>query len=212
MAPVPVALVDEPERLRLALSPLRRRFLERLRVPASAAQLAAELSLGRQRVNYHLRSLEAAGLIELVEVRQRRGCVERILAARARAFVVNPAVLGARRAPAVRADVQDRFAATHLVDAAADIVRDVTRMQARADQQGTRLLTFSLDTDVSFATPQDMDRFVTAVAGALAREAARAHAPDGSRRYRVVLGGYPTPQRDRADARPARKEGDRTGA
>ena len=56
------------------------------------------MDLGRQRVNYHLRELEKAGLVHLVEERQRRGCVERILAARADAFVVDPAVMGGRDA------------------------------------------------------------------------------------------------------------------
>ena len=78
---------------------MRRRLLERLRQPASATELAPEFSMGRQRLNYHLRALEHAGLLELVEARQRRGCIERILAARAQAFVVDPAVVGASGAP-----------------------------------------------------------------------------------------------------------------
>src|SRR5258708_1378330 len=104
-----IALVEDADRVRTALSPLRRRRLERLRTRGAAPQLAGELTLGRQRVNSHLRALEEAGLIELVEERQRRGCVERILAARARAFVVDPAVRGGPGGPAVRAAAQDRF-------------------------------------------------------------------------------------------------------
>ncbi len=92
----PVALLDEPDRLRVGLSPIRRRLLERLRQPASATQLASELAMGRQRVNYHLRALEKAKLVDLVEERQRRGCVERILVARAQAFIVDPAVMTAK--------------------------------------------------------------------------------------------------------------------
>ena len=87
----------------------------------------AELGLSRQRVNYHVRALERAGLVELVEERRRRGCTERILATRADAFVVDPAVLGAMRS----VDAQDRHAAEHLIGAASDVVRDVARMQAR---------------------------------------------------------------------------------
>jgi DNA-binding transcriptional ArsR family regulator len=195
MTMAPMALLDQPESVRVALSPLRRQLLERLRTPASATQLAAELTLGRQRVNYHLRALEEAGLIELVEERQRRGCVERILAARARAFVVDPSVMGAPERPAVQAAAQDRFAADHLINSAAAIVRDVARMQARAAQQGTRLLTFTIDTDISFATPNDLEHFTTALADFVARQAAQYQTPDGGRRYRVVLSGHPAPTR-----------------
>jgi DNA-binding transcriptional ArsR family regulator len=188
-----IALLDRPERLRLALSPVRRRLLDRLRAPASATELAAEMALGRQRVNYHLRALEKAGLVHLVETRQRRGCVERILASRADAFVVDPSVMGARRPRAVSAAAQDRYSAEHLIDAAGDVVRHVARMRTRAEQEGTRLLTFAIDTEVSFATPGDFERFTTALAAFVAREAAKVHTPAEGRRYRILLGGHPAP-------------------
>ncbi len=194
MAAERIALVEEPERVRVALSPMRRKLLERLRTPASATELASELTLGRQRVNYHLRTLEAAGLIELVEERQRRGCVERVLAVRAEAFVVDPSVMGPRDVSAARASAQDRFAAEHLIDSAAAIVRDVGRMQARAERQGKRLLVFTLDTDVSFATPADLERFVTALSEFVTREASKSQTSNGGRRYRIVVGGHPAPR------------------
>lgn len=193
-APTPsVVLLDRPDRLRVALSPIRRRLLERLREPASATELAAEMALGRQRVNYHLRELEKAGMVHLVEERQRRGCVERILAARAEAFVVDPSVMGPRRSRAISASAQDRFSAEHLIDAAGDVVRHVARMRTRAEQEGTRLLTFTIDTEVAFATPADFERFTTALAEFVAREAARLPATTAGRRYRILLGGHPAP-------------------
>jgi len=182
-------LVGDPERVRAALSPVRRRLLERLREPASATRLAAELGLSRQRVNYHVRALERAGLVELVEERQRRGCTERILATRADAFVVDPAVLGAMR----RVDAQDRHAAEHLIGAASDVVRDVARMQGAADRSGTRLLTFTLEADVRFASPADLERFAARLADVLAETAAEHGTQHGGRPYRVVVGGHPAP-------------------
>lgn len=188
MTAAPLALLQEPDRVRLALTPIRRRLLERLREPASAAALAPELDMSRQRVNYHLRALEDAGLVELVETRRRRGCVERVLASRAEAFVVDPAVMGA--APVAVQD--DRFAAEHLVATAAGVVRDVARMQGAAERQGRRLLTFTIETEVRFAEPGDLERFTTALAAAVARTAADFDAPEG-RSYRVVAGGHPAP-------------------
>jgi DNA-binding transcriptional ArsR family regulator len=195
MSAAPVTLLDAPDAVRLALSPIRRRLLERLRTPASASALASELALGRQRVNYHMRALETAGLIHLVEVRRRRGCVERILAARADAFVVDPSVMGERSTATRRAAAQDAFSAEHLIDAAADVVRHVARMRARAEEAGTRLLTFAIDTEIAFAAPADLERFTTALAEFVAREASRVHQPAGGRRYRILLGGHPAPGR-----------------
>ena len=188
-----IALLDRPDRLRIALSPIRRQLLERLRQPASATELAAEMALGRQRVNYHLRELEKAGLLHLVEERQRRGCVERILAARAEAFVVDPSVMGRRRTLAISTAAQDRFSTDHLLDAAGDVVRHVARMRASAEQEGTRLLTFAIDTEITFATPADFERFTTALAAFVAREAARVPATTAGRRFRILLGGHPAP-------------------
>jgi DNA-binding transcriptional ArsR family regulator len=202
MAAEPIELVADPDRVRLALSPMRRRLLDRLQAPASATELASELALGRQRINYHLRALESAGLVELVEQRQRRGCIERVLAARARAFVVDPAVMDARERPAVKTAAQDRFAAGHLIDSAAAIVREVARMHAKAERQRTRLLVFTLDTEIGFAAPADFERFATRLGEFLAREAAASDAPNG-RRYRVVIGAHPAPHVPKSPAEPS---------
>jgi DNA-binding transcriptional ArsR family regulator len=184
-----VDLVGEPDRLRLALSPIRRRLLARLREPASASRLAAELGLSRQRVNYHLRALEHAGLLELVEERQRRGFTERVLAARADAFVVDPAVMGTVAA----VDEQDRYAAEHLIGAASAVVREVARMQSAAQRDGKRLLTFTIETELRFAAPADVERFCERLAE-LVGTAAAEHASAAGRPYRLVLGGHPAPQ------------------
>jgi DNA-binding transcriptional ArsR family regulator len=193
----PIALIDQPDRVRLALSPVRRQLLERLRTPASASQIAHELTLGRQRVNYHLRALERAGLLELVEERQRRGCTERVLVTRAKLFVVDPAVVNAGEPPAATqaGAAQDRFAAEHLINSAAAVVRDVARMQARAQEEGTRLLTVTIDAELSFPTPADLEQFADKLAAFVAREAAALGSTAGSRRYRLVIGAHPAPGR-----------------
>ena len=57
--------------------------------------------------------------------------------ASARAFIVDPQVMAPAPAAGVRrvAAKQDRFAADTLVNAASAVVRDVSRMQARASEQ-----------------------------------------------------------------------------
>lgn len=182
-----ITFVDEPDRVRVGLSPLRRRLLARLREPGSATQVAAELELPRQRVNYHLRALEAAGLVELVEERPRRGCVERILRTRPGAFVVDPSVLGAEFTR-----INDQYAAEHLVGVAAGTVRDVARMQAAADAAGKRLLTFTVEAEVRFGLPGDVHAFTDELTEAIRQVVARYDRPDG-RPYRLVAGGHPAP-------------------
>ena len=184
---VAMQLVDEPARLLAALSPLRRQLLAQLAEPASATEAAARLGLPRQKVNYHLRVLEGAGLVELVELRQRRGCTERILRASADAFVVDPSVMSRRTDPLA---ARDAYAAEHLVAVTGRTVRDVSRMHAAAGRDGKRLLTFTIETEVGFAQPADVHEFTDALAAAIATVSAR-FATSAGRRYRVLVGGHP---------------------
>ncbi|WP_203454734.1 winged helix-turn-helix domain-containing protein [Jiangella aurantiaca] len=190
-----ITYLEEPGEVRVALAPPRRELLTRLREPASATQLAAALGLPRQRVNYHLRVLEAAGLVELVEERKRRGCVERILRAKPGAVVVDPAVMSADDERSRFARLQDQYAAEHLVSVAADAVRDVARMQAKADASGKRLLTFTIEAEVRFAAPGDVHTFTDELTEAVRQVVARFDT-EGGRPYRMVAGGYPTPREE----------------
>lgn len=139
--------VDSPDRVRAALSPVRRDLLKRLPTPSSASRLAAELELPRQRLNYHLKALEKAGLVELVEERPRRGCAERILRTRPGALVVDPTVVGGKFTR-----THDQYAAEHPVGVAAATVRDVARMQTGAAQAGRPSMTTRGSTDRGRAT------------------------------------------------------------
>jgi len=188
MSTTPLELLRDPESVRLALTPIRRQMLEHLRQPGSASTLAALMGAPRQRLNYHLKALEEAGLVTLVEERPRRGFVERVLVARADAFLVDPSVMGERAM--ADPDAQDRFAADHLLSTAADLVADIGRMRAAAEREGTRLLTFTIETEVAFARPADMELYAERLAQAVAAVSDEFNAK-GGRRYRVVVGGHP---------------------
>ena len=182
------ALIEDVEKARQGLTPLRLRMLALLREPGSAATLAAALGLPRQKVGYHLHALEKAGLVTPAGERQRRGFTERLFVAEAGAFVVDPSIFGV---PPSSAEKQDRFAAEHLVARSAETVREVTRMQTAAAVEGTRLLTFTIEADIGFAAPQDVEAFagrLTDMVAALAEE----FAPKSEgRRYRLLIGGHP---------------------
>jgi predicted transcriptional regulator len=179
-------LLAEDQQIRAALPPLRRRLLDLLQEPGSASELARRTGIARQKINYHLRVLETAGLVELVETRARRGCVERILRATSAELVVDPDAVG--RSDRVRS--RDQYAAEHLADVAAATVRDVTRLRAGAERAGRRLLTFTVETEVGFAQPADVHAFTDALAAAVTELSTR-FATAGGRPYRVIIGGHP---------------------
>jgi DNA-binding transcriptional ArsR family regulator len=179
---------------RARLSPLRRRVLAELREPASAAALAVRLGESRQTVNYHVRELERAGLVELVEERRRRGFTERVVRARARAVVADPEVIGDLDAVA---EAQDRFAADALLALSARALGDVTEMRERAGAEGRRLVTFAIEAEVAFDRPADIERFADALTDRIAELADEFDSGRSRRRFRLIVGGYPKPKEDR---------------
>src|SRR6516165_1029202 len=70
-------------------------MLAELAEPHSATTLAARLGLARQKVNYHVKTLEQHGLVELVEERRKGNMTERVLQAAAASYVISPAALAA---------------------------------------------------------------------------------------------------------------------
>jgi DNA-binding transcriptional ArsR family regulator len=185
----PLEFVDEAVAVRAALSPLRRRLLERLGEPISAAGLGEALNLPRQQVRHHLKVLEAAGLIVATGTRRKRGFTETLYVARAQALVIDPMIVGGREPAAVAA--QDRHSAEHLVRTAARIVHEVGRMRGEAEREGSRLLTFTVEADVGFASPAELDAFATKLTEAVA-ELAKAYPAEGQRRgYRLTAAGHP---------------------
>lgn len=199
----PVHVVRGAGQAAALLNPDRVRILEALRDPASATALSSQVSMTRQRVNYHLRELERAGLVGLVEERRKGNCTERILRASARSFLISPEVLGAVGPAAGATGVQDRFSAAYLITAVARVLRDVGLLRHRADEAGKPLATLALETDITFASAGDRAAFAEELSGTLAALAAKYHRDQpGGRRFHFVLGGYPaiTKREDRSNA------------
>lgn len=173
---------------RAALSPLRSRLLERLAEPRSATGLGEILGLPRQQVRHHLKVLEAAGLIAPAGTRKRRGFTEQLYV-RAGGLMLDPLLLGAQEPHAVEA--QDRHSAEHLVRTAAQIVHEVGRMRGEAEREGSRLITFTVEADLGFASPAELDAFTARLAQAVADLAREFPADEGRRRYRLTAAGHP---------------------
>lgn len=151
-----VTVVERPEVAWAALSPLRRQLLGLLDEPASATELATKLGMARQRINYHLSVLERQGLIQLAEVRQRRGFQERRFR-RTGTFVLAPDLLGGVRAEDT---APDDMSAEAVVAAATDAIRAVGALAA----SGRPHPTATMSTEVAFASPADLRRFFERVA------------------------------------------------
>lgn len=191
-------MIDDPAAAGVSLDPVRGRLLSELAVPGSATTLARQLSLPRQKVNYHLRALERHGLVRLVEERRRGNCTERVLQASAASYVISPRVLaGVQPDPAIS---PDRLSARWLLALAARTLREVGESLAGARSAGRPLATFALDGEIRFATAAQRAAFADELTTAVTALVAKYHdqSAPGGRDHRLVLAVHPRPGRPAA--------------
>lgn len=188
-----VEVIDDAAAAVVVLDPVRTRLLAELAEPASAATLAARVGLTRQKVNYHLRMLEAHGLVRIAEERRWGGLTERLLVATAASYIVSPSALGEVASDPERS--ADRLSASYLVALAARVVREVGDLMQRAERAGKRLPTLSIDTEVRFRSAAERAAFTEELASAVTALVSRYHdeSAPGGRRHRLVVGAHPLP-------------------
>jgi DNA-binding transcriptional ArsR family regulator len=190
-------VIEDPAAAVVALDPIRTRLLAELATPGSAASLAGRVGLTRQKVNYHLRALEAHGLVRPIEERRWGGLVERRVVASAASYVVSPAAMG--KAASDPARTSDRLSARYLIALAARVVREVGEILRASKEQGKHLATLAIDTEVRFRNPAERAAFTAELTHAITGLVARYHdatAP-GGRSHRLVLVAHPSPRKSR---------------
>jgi len=190
-----VAVIDDPATAEVSLDPMRARLLAALAQPGSATTLAAKLGLSRQKVNYHLRALEQHGLVELVEERKKGNCMERVLRATARSYVISPAALAAVQPDPGRSP--DRLSAAWLLALTAQLLRDVGTLLTGAARAGKRVATFALDGEVRFASAADRAAFAEELTSAVSALIAKYHdeSAEAGRYHRLVVAVHPSVSR-----------------
>ncbi len=189
-----VEVIEDPVTAAVALEPVKSLLLAELATPASAATLAARDGMARQKVNYHLRTLEEHKLVRLAEARQWGGLTERLLVATATSYVVSPSALGPVSTDPGR--TADRLSASYLIALGARIVREVGELWRLAREANKALATLSIDTEIRFRSPTERAAFTRELSQAITALAARYHdaSAPGGRAHRLVIVSHPLPQ------------------
>jgi DNA-binding transcriptional ArsR family regulator len=117
-----VLYLDRVEQAETLLKPRRVDLLRRMAEERTCTELAAELGESPQRVYYHVKKLEAAGLVERVRERRVRGIQEGIYRARARSYWLSPRLVGALGGPRRAGET---LTLGHLLDLAEQLAADV---------------------------------------------------------------------------------------
>ncbi|MEO3787393.1 helix-turn-helix domain-containing protein [Actinocorallia sp. B10E7] len=192
-----VVVIEDPAAAEVSLDPIRARLLAELSEPGSAAMLAAKVGLPRQKVNYHLKTLEAHGLVEMVEERRKGNVNERIMRATAASYVISPAALASVAPDPGRSP--DRLSASWLLAVAARLVRDVGTLITGAERARKRVATFAIDGEVRFASAADRAAFAEELAGAVTALVSKYHdeSAEKGRDHRIVVAVHPSVKENR---------------
>jgi DNA-binding transcriptional ArsR family regulator len=199
LAVLAVSVIENPAAAESSLDPVRSRLLAELGLPASATTLAGRLGLSRQKVNYHLRTLERHGLIELVEERRKGNTTERIMRATAASYVISPVELAAFDPDPDRAP--DQLSALWLLALAARMVKEVGSLIGLARVAGRPLATFAIDAEVRFASARERAEFAAELGATIERLVTKYHTESArsGRTHRLLVALHPSITRDPPD-------------
>lgn len=183
--------IEAPEQAMALLNPLRADIAARLAVPASAAEVARAIGEAPQRINYHLKALEKAGLVRRVGTRQVRNLVEVLYQAVAKTFILSDQ-LGMK--PETVRRLKDQGSLSHLVQTAERIKQDALLLMEHSDE-GQDIPSASLQFQISLRDAEERHAFVEEYASLVRQLTAKYRKPANEEEpadpYQVVLAVYP---------------------
>ncbi len=188
-APLPSVLsIKDHAGLHALSHPTRVQMLESLREPASAAAVGRRIGQTRQHVNYHLKALEEAGLVERVGQRQNGNFVETLYRAAAHSFVVSPEVAWSdpRRIEVLRSQHSLRT----LVAIGEGLQRDAIVLLDRATFEGEQIASAAVSAETHFASEEDRAAFLREYLE-VTRDLLERHGTVEGAQYRIVLAVHP---------------------
>jgi biotin operon repressor len=182
-----LAIVRSAAAAKCLVDPLRRTLLAAVRQPQSATAVARQLGMPRQVVNYHVRALEKSGLVVHVQDARAGNCVERIVQAVAREFIIAPSLYSRSRAEEIS---EDRFSAIYGIASLLQSVDDLALGLEAATARNAKLHTFGMEAEVHLDSAAEHQRFAEEVGEVLDR-IARKYRHGRGRAFRLKFQAYP---------------------
>ena len=183
-----VLFIEQPTVAAALLRPIRLDIVKRLAQPRSCPELARLLNLPTQQVNYHMRKLTEAGLVDRIDERRVRGTVEGIYQARAAAYWLSPNLvgrLGARK-------TINEAGLSYLLSLAEDLQSDVAKLANAPEPQSC----LGVSAYVELKDPKKRAEFldeVQQVLQTLARKYGATSRGKERNSYRLLLACYENP-------------------
>lgn len=174
--------IDDVAQADALLKPKRVEILRHLAEPTTCTQIGSALGETPQAIYYHVKRLQAAGLVSLVEERRVRGIAEGIYQSVARSFWVSPACVGRLGPERAR---EDMLGLGYLLNLSEELSRDLAQLA-----MGQVVLpSFGIAGDITLS-PADGAAFVADLQRAFGEVLSRYSGGEGHT-FRLALACYP---------------------
>lgn len=183
-----VVYIDDVDRAAVLLKPLRIRLLQLLAEPRSLAELAADTGETPQKLHYHVKVLEGAGLVDKVDERRSGPMIESLYQASARSYWLAPQIIeqagGHRRA-------EDDLSLAYLLGLAEEMQGDLGRLGEVAMVEDVPSLGLDLLVHLAPQRRAEFARDVQEMFQSLAERYGLRGDEAAGETFRVVLACYP---------------------
>lgn len=124
-----VLYIEEVPQAMTLLKPIRLEILQQLGEPRTCPELADFFDETPQKIYYHIKALESAGLVDRIGERRIRGAVEGHYQASARSYWLAPKLVGQIGGPK---QAQDQLSLRVLLDLAEEVHDDIGKLGNRS--------------------------------------------------------------------------------
>lgn len=191
-----VLYIDDAEQAATLLKPLRIELVRRMAQPTTLGALAEQLGETPQKLYYHVKSLEHAGLVRKVDERRVGGIMEGVYQAGARAYWLSPRLVGVVGSAK---QARDQASLGYLLSLAEELQEDIAALALRS-AAGAEVPSLGISAQIELPDParraafmRDVQQAIQTIAeayGATGDDPTLGDHPEGSI-YRLSLACYP---------------------
>jgi DNA-binding transcriptional ArsR family regulator len=188
-----VCYIDDLEQAMTLLKPQRLDILRQLDEARTCPELADFFDETPQKIYYHVKALETAGLVEKVEEKRVRGAVEGYYQAVARSYWLAPKLIGRIGSPR---QAQDQLSLRNLLNLAEEVIEDTGKLGS-VSEMGTTVPSLSLSAHIHLPDARRRSEFLREVQVIFQQLATKYGLPEeditvtDEQGFRLVLMCYP---------------------
>jgi DNA-binding transcriptional ArsR family regulator len=191
-----VFYIKDVEQATTLLKPVRLEILRRMDEPRTCPELSEYFDSTPQKIYYHVKELEKAGLVRKVEEKRVRGTVEGYYQAQARSYWLAPQLIGQVGNEQI---AKDQASLRVLLDLAAEVHDDIGHLGNRASY-GEHVPSLSLSAHIHLPDKARRSQFLAEVQQIFQQLATKYGLPEDDisitdeQGFRLVLMCYPKPE------------------